>query len=76
MGVFITLQKPTKPKQKEALSAGFYESPLGKPYPKIQILTIENLINGSKNIERPPKVAMNDITFKKAKKYNYKKVEQ
>jgi DNA modification methylase len=76
IGVFITLQKPTKPMQKEAFSAGFYESPSGKHYPKIQILTIEDLIKGSKNIERPPKIAINDITFKKAKRYNYKKVEQ
>jgi len=38
IGVFITLQKPTKPMQKEALSAGFYESPSGKHYPKIQML--------------------------------------
>ena len=44
IGVFITLQKPTKPMQKEALSAGFYNSPSGKHYPKIQILKIEDLI--------------------------------
>lgn len=72
IGVFITLQKPTKPMQKEALSAGFYKSPSGKPYPKIQILTIEDLINGNKNIERPPKIAINDVTFKKAKRHIYK----
>jgi len=72
IGVFITLQKPTKPMQKEALSAGFYKSPSGKPYPKIQILTIEDLIDGNKNIERPPKVAINDVTFKKAKRHIYK----
>jgi site-specific DNA-methyltransferase (adenine-specific) len=76
IGVFIALQEPTRPMQKEALSAGFYESPSGKHYPKIQILTIENLINGSKNIERPPKVAINDVTFKKAKRYIYNKGEQ
>lgn len=75
IGVFITLQKPTKPMQKEALSTGFYESPSGKHYPKIQILKIEDLINGNKNIERPPKVASNDVTFKKAKRH-YKKGEQ
>jgi len=76
IGVFIILQKPTRPMQKEALSAGFYESPSGKLYPKIQILTIEDLINGSKNIERPPKVAINDVTFKKAKRHIYNKGEQ
>ena len=72
IGTFITLQEPTKPMQKEALSAGFYKSPSGKSYPKIQILKIEDLINGNKNIERPPKVAINDVTFKKAKKHIYK----
>ena len=76
IGVFIILQKPTRPMQKEALSAGFYESPSGKLYPKIQILTIEDLISGNKNIERPPKVAINDITFKKAKRHIYNKGEQ
>lgn len=76
IGVFITLQKPTKPMQKEALSAGFYNSPSDKNYPKIQILTIEDLIDGNKNIERPPKVAINDVTFKKAKRYVYNKGEQ
>lgn len=76
IGVFITLQKPTKPMRKEALSAGFYKSPSDKDYPKIQILTIKDLINGNKNIERPPKVASNDITFKKAKGYTYNKVKQ
>ena len=76
IGVFITLQKATKPMQKEALSAGFYESPSGKFYPKIQILTIEDLINSNKNIERPPKVTINDVTFKKAKRHIYNKGEQ
>ena len=76
IGVFITLQKPTKPMRKEALSAGFYKSPSGKPYPKIQILKIEDLINGNKNIERPPKVASNDVTFKKAEGHIYTKGKQ
>ena len=76
IGVFITLQEPTKPMQKEALSAGFYKSPSGKHYPKMQILKIEDLINGNKNIERPSKVAINDVTFKKAKRHIYKKAEQ
>jgi len=76
IGAFLTLQEPTKSMQKEALSAGFYESPSDKYYPKIQILTIKDLINGSKNIERPPKVAINDVTFKKAKQHIDNKYEQ
>jgi len=76
IGVFITLQKPTKPMKKEALLSGFYESPSGKHYPKIQILKIEDLIDGNKNIERPSKVASNDLTFKKAKRHIYTKGKQ
>ena len=48
IGVFITLEKPTQPMQKEALSARYYES-LGrrdKRYRKIQILTIGDLLEG------------------------------
>jgi len=76
IGVFITLQTPTKPMIKEAISSGFYQSPSGKYYPKIQILTIEDLLYNNKNIERPPKIAIKDITFKKAKRHIYNKGEQ
>jgi len=76
IGVFITLQKPSKPMKKEALLSGFYESPSGKHYPKIQILKIEDLINGNKNIERPSKVASNDLTFKKAERHIYTEGKQ
>jgi site-specific DNA-methyltransferase (adenine-specific) len=69
IGVLITLENPTKPMKLEAISSGFYEAPSGKKYPKIQILTIEDILYNGKNIERPPKVAANDVTFKRAKKY-------
>ncbi len=39
IGVFITLREPTKPMAVEAVSSGYYKSPLGHNYPKIQILT-------------------------------------
>ena len=38
IGLFVTLAEPTRPMTTEAVSAGFYESPIGKSYPKIQIL--------------------------------------
>lgn len=65
IGVFLTLQEPTKPMREEAAAAGFYEPKLlpGKLYPKIQILTIEEILNGKK-IEYP-RVAP-EVTFKKA----------
>ena len=42
IGVFVTLAEPTKPMTTEAVKAGFYETEYGK-YPKLQILTIEDL---------------------------------
>ena len=48
IGVFITLEEPTRPMQEEAVSAGFYHSPgSGQDYPRIQILTIEELLHGA-----------------------------
>ena len=45
MGVFLTLQPPTKPMVAEAASAGMYDSPWDqKPHPRVQILTVEDLL--------------------------------
>lgn len=80
IGVFITLEKPTKEMTKEAASTGFYRLDLDdlqkeypgiqidawkKEYPKVQILTIEEILKEGKNIKYPPAVG---ITFKKAPK--------
>ena len=47
LGLFITLEKPTREMRTEALSAGFYRSEVWqRDYPKIQIRTIEELLNG------------------------------
>jgi len=49
MALFITLAPPTDPMSKEAVTAGFYEAPNGKDqYRKIQIVTIEDLLDGKK----------------------------
>jgi site-specific DNA-methyltransferase (adenine-specific) len=49
MGIFITLASPTREMQTEAVAAGYYHSPgYNKDYPKIQILTIEELFEGKK----------------------------
>jgi site-specific DNA-methyltransferase (adenine-specific) len=49
MGIFITLAPPTREMQTEAVAAGYYHSPgYNKDYPKIQILTIEELFEGKK----------------------------
>ena len=54
MGIFITLISPTREMKAEAVVAGYYHSPLyNKDYPKIQILTIEELLQGKK-VDMPP----------------------
>ena len=67
MGVFLCLEPATKPMHIEADSQGFYHSPLGKDYPKIQIFTIEQLLEGKKP-DIPPWIAPIDTppTAKKA----------
>jgi len=66
IGVLISLQKPTKAMRSEAASFGFYDSPWGKRYPRLQILTIAELLNGG-GIKYPPAAQVNR-TFKKAPK--------
>jgi site-specific DNA-methyltransferase (adenine-specific) len=67
IGVYITLEDPTKPMIEEAASAGFYE-PEHFPenyYPRIQILTIQALLNG-KTVDYPRHAPV--ATFKKAQR--------
>lgn len=67
IGVMLSMKKPTKPMRTEAASGGFYKSPWQKkPYPRLQILTVEELLNG-KRIDCPPLGQVN-VTFKKAPK--------
>jgi len=56
IGVFITLEKPTGPMKEEAAQKGLYHSPLGKDYPRLQILTIEDILHG-KMPDIPPWIA-------------------
>ncbi|MHB1158449.1 MAG: site-specific DNA-methyltransferase, partial [Phycisphaerales bacterium] len=48
IGVLITMQEMTEPMRKEAASAGFYTSPGKTQHAKLQLLTIEELLNGKK----------------------------
>lgn len=66
LGLFVTLAEPTRPMNEEASSAGFYDSPAGSSFPKIQILTIEGLLSGSEQA-RYPDLARGGLTFKQAK---------
>ncbi len=75
MGIFITLEPPTRDMQVEAVAAGYYHSPIwDKDYPKIQILTIEELLHG-KTIDMPLQT-QTSVTFAKAQKISKKEGEQ
>jgi DNA modification methylase len=75
IGVLITLEPPTKPMQVEAISAGYYHSPIwDKDYTKIQILTIEELLHG-KTVDMPMQ-AQTSVTFTKAQRISKKEGEQ
>jgi site-specific DNA-methyltransferase (adenine-specific) len=64
IGIFITLEHATDPMKKEAIGKGYYKSlALNKTFPKIQIFTIEELLDGKK-----PKIPQVFSTFKKAEK--------
>ncbi len=65
LGLFITLANPTKPMIKEAANAGFYQAGNGKTYPKIQILRISGLLDGSQRAGFYD-LSMGELTFKKA----------
>ena len=67
IGIFITLNTPTQPMLKEAAAAGRFQWLHVKDitYPKIQIRTIQELLDG-KGIQYPRTPA--DITFRKAKR--------
>ena len=67
IGLFVTLANPTKPMEKEAVSAGYYESPHNGNFPRIQILTIEGLMNGTEK-PRYPDLSSGGLTFKQPKK--------
>ena len=55
MGFFITLNNPTGPMKEEAAKKGFYKDSFSNEYPKVQILTIEEILNGKKP-DTPQKV--------------------
>lgn len=66
IGLFVTLTGPTKPMRDEATKAGFYIGGNGKKYPKLQILTIETLLEKTKRAEFPD--TGHTPAFKKAKR--------
>lgn len=73
IGVMIAAEEPTRPMRQEAVEAGFYTSPAHTRHPKIQILTIADLLAG-KTIDMPP--WSDPRTFKKAPKARTEEVAQ
>jgi site-specific DNA-methyltransferase (adenine-specific) len=72
IGVFITLEPPSKDMTTEAVSAGFYHSPgWNKDFPRIEILTIEELLHNAE-VKMPPQFG----TFKQAQRVQQMEVEQ
>ncbi len=64
LGLLVTLESPTRDMEKEAITAGFYHSPgWNRDFPRLQILTIEALLNGA-----APQLPPTQLTFKQAQK--------
>ena len=63
----ITPAEPTRSMKEEAAAFGFYESLGTTVLPKLQILTIKGLLDGTK-AARYPDLTRGGLTFKKAKK--------
>ena len=52
LGIFITLNKPTKDMSKEAKEAGIYQSRfMSQPTDKIRIVTIQEIIEDQKRLD-------------------------
>ena len=67
IGLLITLDEPTRPMREEAAAAGFYEPQYfpGKLFPRIQLLTIKELLAGKE--AQYPRFAP-AATFKRAER--------
>lgn len=64
IGAFLTLEEPTRDMRTEAATAGFYHSTgWNQNYPRVQILTVKSLLDGTARLEMPP---AEFTTFKQA----------
>jgi len=74
IGVLISMDEPTRQMRREAATGGFYDSSWGGRHPRIQLLTVGELLGGKK-IDMPPLKHVN-VTYKRAPKAKGKKFEQ
>jgi len=66
IGVLLSMETPTRPMRTEAADAGFYEAPWGQKYPRLQMLTIADLLDG-RTIDMPPMGTMaKNVTHRRA----------
>lgn len=63
IGIFLSAAKPTKPMISEAAAVGRFHDPFGRSYPRLQIITLEELFAGKR-----PEIPFVDpsVAFKKA----------
>lgn len=73
IGVLVCLEQPTQPMRTEVASAGFYDAPWGTRHPRLQIITIEEALDG-KGIDYPR--ASEDETFQRAARQQQKAKDQ
>jgi hypothetical protein len=72
IGVFLTLEEPSRDMLTEAATAGVYRSKgWGRDFPKLQILTIAELLHGAE-IKMPPAHG----TFKQASRVDQVDADQ
>ena len=69
------MNKPTQGMYQRAAKAGLYESKHWGKFPKIQLLTVEGLLNGTERLEYPLTTGSN-LTFQRAKRATDKAGEQ
>jgi DNA modification methylase len=74
MGLFLTLEEPTAPMKAAAAQAGYYHSELsGKDYPRVQILTIRELLDEGRKPQLPLLILP---TYQRAERVQAKAAEQ
>jgi site-specific DNA-methyltransferase (adenine-specific) len=74
IGLFVSLEEPSAPMQLEATTAGVYHSELsGRDYPRIQILTIRELLDENRQPDLPVLVLP---AFQQAQRVERKAAEQ
>lgn len=64
VGIILTLTEPTREMKKEAATAGLYKTEMLGDFPRIQILTVQDLFDG----DRPRLPWIDPTVFKKAKR--------